>query len=83
MATELEIEMNPLTKTGRNQSKWSKIFVALAKTQEELDRPLSIGGPGSSAIELEKLKSYIKSEGSFMVNITHHFYFFNSILLPI
>ena len=68
MATELEIEMNPLTKPGRSQSKWSKIFVALAQTQEDLDTiPLSIGGSGSSLIELEKLKSYIKSEGSFKV----------------
>ena len=68
MATELEIEMNPLTKSGRSQSKWSKIFVALAQTQEDLDTiPLSIGGSGSSLIELEKLKSYIKSEGSFKV----------------
>ena len=67
MATELEIEMNPLTKSGRSQSKWSKIFVALAQTQEDLDIPLSIGGSGSSLIELEKLKSYIKSEGSFKV----------------
>ena len=68
MATELEIEMNPLTKSGRSQSKWSKIFLALAQTQEDLDTiPLSIGGSGSSLIELEKLKSYIKSEGSFKV----------------
>ena len=67
MATELEIEMNPLTKSGRSQSKWSKIFVALAQTQEDMDIPLSIGGSGSSLIELEKLKSYIKSEGSFKV----------------
>ena len=68
MATELEIEMNPLTKSGRSQSKWSKIFVALAQTKEDLDTiPLSIGGSGSSLIELEKLKSYIKSEGSFKV----------------
>ena len=68
MATELEIEMDPLTKSGRSQSKWSKIFVALAQTQEDLDTiPLSIGGSGSSLIELEKLKSYIKSEGSFKV----------------
>ena len=68
MATELEIEMNPLTKSGRSQSKWSKIFVALAQTQEDMDTiPLSIGGSGSSLIELEKLKSYIKSEGSFKV----------------
>ena len=68
MATEIEIEMNPLKSRRKIQSKWSKIFVALAKTQEELEKPLSIGGPGSSAIELEKLKSYIKSEGSFMVS---------------
>ena len=67
MATELEIEMNPLTKSGRSQFKWSKIFLALAQTQEDLDIPLSIGGSGSSLIELEKLKSYIKSEGSFKV----------------
>ena len=67
MATELEIEMNPLTKSGRSQSKWSKIFVALAQTQEDMDIPLSIGGSGSSLIELEKLKFYIKSEGSFKV----------------
>ena len=67
MATELEIEMNPLTKSGRSQSKWSKIFVALAQTQEDMDIPLSMGGSGSSLIELEKLKSYIKSEGSFKV----------------
>ena len=65
MASELKIEMNPLTKSGRSQSKWSKIFVALAQTQEDLERPLS--GSGSSLIELEKLKSYIKSEGSFKV----------------
>ena len=67
MATEIEIEMNPLKSRRKIQSNWSKIFVALAKTQEELEKPLSIGGPGSSAIELEKLKSYIKSEGSFKV----------------
>ena len=68
MASELKIEMNPLTKSGRSQSKWSKIFVALAQTQEDMDTiPLSIGRSGSSLIELEKLKSYIKSEGSFKV----------------